>query len=134
MRALIALIVIIYLVGVGVVLAPTVRSRWSTDTASDLAANVAQALPAALAWPAGVYRVRRKFRARQCVFDGRVGRAAERGARGGGRDHDGVGDGGAIPASRPMGSPREPPQRRFAGLNSRISGPKASFCGSVRLS
>ena len=56
MRALIALIVIIYLVWVGVVLAPTVRSRWSTDTASDLAANVAQTLPGALAWPAGLYR------------------------------------------------------------------------------
>ena len=56
MRAVIGLIVIVYLVGIGVVLAPTVRSRWSTDTDSDLAANVAQALPAALAWPAGVYR------------------------------------------------------------------------------
>ena len=56
MRALIGLIVIIYLVGIGVVLAPTIRGRWSTDTASDLAAKVAQALPGALAWPAGVYR------------------------------------------------------------------------------
>jgi hypothetical protein len=56
MRALIGLIVIIYLVGIGVVLAPTVRSRSSTDTASDFAANVAQTLPGALAWPAGLYR------------------------------------------------------------------------------
>jgi hypothetical protein len=56
MPALIGLIVIVYLVGIGVELAPTVRSRWSTDTASDFAANVAQALPGALAWPADVYR------------------------------------------------------------------------------
>jgi hypothetical protein len=56
MRALIGLIVVIYLVGIGVVLAPTVRSKWTTDTASDLASNVAQALPGALAWPVDLYR------------------------------------------------------------------------------
>ena len=56
MRALIGLIVIVYLVGVGVVLAPTVKTRWNTGTASDLSASVAQALPGALAWPASVYR------------------------------------------------------------------------------
>jgi hypothetical protein len=52
MRALIALIVIIYLVGVGVVLSPTIQSQWSSAPASGLAASVAQELPRALAWPA----------------------------------------------------------------------------------
>ena len=56
MRALIGLIVIVYFVGVGVVLAPTVRGTWSEGTAAELSASVAQALPGALAWPAGVYR------------------------------------------------------------------------------
>ncbi len=56
MRALIALIVIVYLVGIGVVLAPTIRGKWNEGTAAELSASVAQALPAALAWPAGVYR------------------------------------------------------------------------------
>jgi hypothetical protein len=56
MRALIGLIVIVYLVGVGVVLAPTVRSGWNTGTAAELSASVAQSLPEALAWPAGLYR------------------------------------------------------------------------------
>jgi hypothetical protein len=56
MRALIGIIVIVYLVGVGVVLAPTVKGKWTSATASDLSATVVQALPGALAWPAGVYR------------------------------------------------------------------------------
>jgi hypothetical protein len=56
MRALIGLIVIVYFVGVGVVLAPTFSGRWATGTASELFANVVQALPGALAWPASVYR------------------------------------------------------------------------------
>ncbi len=56
MRALIGIIVIVYLVGIGVALAPTVRGRWNEGTAAELSASVAQALPAALAWPAGLYR------------------------------------------------------------------------------
>ena len=56
MRALIVLIVIVYLVGIGVVLAPTVKGKWNEGTAAELSASVAQALPGALAWPAGVYR------------------------------------------------------------------------------
>ena len=52
MRLLLALIIIIYLVGVGVVLSPVVRSEWNSEPASTLADHVAQALPAALAWPA----------------------------------------------------------------------------------
>jgi hypothetical protein len=55
MRALIALIVIIYLVGVGVALAPTIQAKWNSASASELATSVGQALPNALAWPARVY-------------------------------------------------------------------------------
>ncbi len=56
MRAIIALIVIVYLVGVGFVLAPTIQSKWNSAPASDLATSVGQALPDALAWPARVFR------------------------------------------------------------------------------
>src|ERR1700744_5224927 len=51
MRLLLAIIVIIYLVGVGVVLSPIIRSTWNTEPASVLADHVVQALPDALAWP-----------------------------------------------------------------------------------
>ena len=51
MRLLLALIVIIYLIGVGVVLSPIIRSTWNSEPASVLADNVMQALPDALAWP-----------------------------------------------------------------------------------
>jgi len=47
--------VIVYLIGVGVALAPTIRAKWNTATASDLAAGVAQELPKAAAWPARAY-------------------------------------------------------------------------------
>jgi hypothetical protein len=56
MRALIALIIIVYLVGVGVALSPTIRANWNSAPAADLAASVGQDLPYALAWPARVYR------------------------------------------------------------------------------
>ncbi len=49
MRLLIALIVIIYLVGVGVILSPTVRSEWNSAPASVLADYIARELPDALA-------------------------------------------------------------------------------------
>ena len=55
MRMLIALLVIVYVVGVGVVLSPTVKEKWSSAPASDLGASVVQALPDALAWPARVF-------------------------------------------------------------------------------
>jgi hypothetical protein len=55
MRTLIALLVIIYLVGIGVVLAPTIQGKWNTGTASELFASVLQELPRALAWPATLY-------------------------------------------------------------------------------
>jgi len=56
MRAIIALIVIVYVVGVGFVLAPTIQAKWNSAPASDFAASVGQALPNALAWPASAYR------------------------------------------------------------------------------
>jgi len=55
MRAIIALIVIIYIVGIGVALSPTVEAKWSGGSASDFATGVAQALPSAVAWPARAY-------------------------------------------------------------------------------
>jgi hypothetical protein len=51
MRLLIAVIVIIYIVGVGVVLSPTIQAKWSGASASNLATSVAEALPNAAAWP-----------------------------------------------------------------------------------
>jgi hypothetical protein len=51
MRLLLAIIIIIYLVGVGVVLSPTVRSTWDSEPASVLTDRIVQALPEALAWP-----------------------------------------------------------------------------------
>ena len=55
MRALIALIVIVYLVGVGVALSPTIQAKWTSGSASDLATSVGQALPNAIAWPARAF-------------------------------------------------------------------------------
>jgi hypothetical protein len=54
MRLLLAVIIIIYLIGVGVVLAPTVQSRWNSEPASTFTESIAQALPDALAWPVRV--------------------------------------------------------------------------------
>jgi hypothetical protein len=51
MRLLLALLIIVYLVGVGVILAPTVRTTWNSEPAAGFAESVAQALPDALAWP-----------------------------------------------------------------------------------
>jgi hypothetical protein len=56
MRLLIALIVIIYLVGVGVVLSPTIQAKWNSASASDLATSVVQELPNAMAWPVRAFR------------------------------------------------------------------------------
>ncbi len=55
MRVIIALIVIVYLVGVGVALSPTIQAKWNSASASDLTTSVAQALPNALAWPARAF-------------------------------------------------------------------------------
>ncbi len=56
MRTLIALLVVVYLVGVGVVLAPTVKAKWNAGSTSQFVASVANEMPTALAWPAAVYR------------------------------------------------------------------------------
>jgi hypothetical protein len=45
------LIVIVYLVGIGVALSPTIQVEWNADSASDFAANIGHALTYALAWP-----------------------------------------------------------------------------------
>ena len=55
MRSLLSLIIIIYLIGIGVMLAPTFRTSWTTVPASQLAASVVQELPNAVAWPVAVY-------------------------------------------------------------------------------
>jgi hypothetical protein len=55
MRLILALLIVIYLVGVGVVLSPTIQSKWNSATAAELAASVWAELPKALAWPATVY-------------------------------------------------------------------------------
>jgi hypothetical protein len=39
MRMIIALLVIVYLIGVGVVLAPTVSGKWNSGTPSELSAR-----------------------------------------------------------------------------------------------
>ena len=55
MRTFIALVVIVYLVGVGVVLAPTFSAKWNTGTASDLFASIWAEFPSALSWPVTTY-------------------------------------------------------------------------------
>jgi hypothetical protein len=52
---LIALAVVIYLVGIGVVLSPTIQANWRSASASDLVASVAHELPNAVAWPARAF-------------------------------------------------------------------------------
>jgi hypothetical protein len=56
MRAVISLLVIVYLVGVGVVLAPTIQTNWSGGSASHFVESIATELPRALAWPVAAYR------------------------------------------------------------------------------
>jgi hypothetical protein len=56
MRLLIALLIIIYLVGVGVELSPTIQAKWYGASASDLVTSVVQELPYAMAWPARLFR------------------------------------------------------------------------------
>jgi hypothetical protein len=58
MRGLATIIAIIYLVGIVVALAPTVRANWQSST-SALYSNVVRALPEAFAWPATAIRALR---------------------------------------------------------------------------
>jgi hypothetical protein len=55
MGGIIALLVIIYLIGIGVVLAPTVQAEWNTGTASEFSGRILQELPVAAAWPVALY-------------------------------------------------------------------------------
>jgi hypothetical protein len=56
MRLFISLLLIIYLVGVGVELSPTIQAKWNGASASELVTSVAQELPNAMAWPARAFR------------------------------------------------------------------------------
>ena len=56
MRMVIAFLVIAYLVGVGVTLAPTIRANWSAVPASEFFDKVVTELPRALSWPVTAYR------------------------------------------------------------------------------
>jgi hypothetical protein len=56
MRVFIALFAIVYLVGVGIALAPAINANWRTASASQLAGSVATELPKAVSWPATAYR------------------------------------------------------------------------------
>jgi hypothetical protein len=55
MRLILFLIVIVYLVGVGVALSPTVQAKWNSGSASEFVAAVARDLPRAAAWPIRAY-------------------------------------------------------------------------------
>jgi hypothetical protein len=55
MGGILTLLVIVYLVGIGVVLAPTVQGKWNTGTASDFVGQILQELPVAAAWPVTLY-------------------------------------------------------------------------------
>jgi hypothetical protein len=59
MRLLIWLIIIVYLVGVGVVLEPSMAAKWSTAPASEMFAGMLAELPGALAWPVKAYHILR---------------------------------------------------------------------------
>jgi hypothetical protein len=55
MGGILTLLVIVYLVGIGVVLAPTVQREWNTSTASGFVGSIVQELPVAAAWPVALY-------------------------------------------------------------------------------
>ena len=50
-------LVVIYVIGIGVELTPTVRASWDTVPASQLTGRVFSELPGAAAWPKRVYDV-----------------------------------------------------------------------------
>jgi hypothetical protein len=55
MGGILTLLVIVYLVGIGAVLAPTVQGEWNTGTASEFSQSILQQLPVAAAWPVTLY-------------------------------------------------------------------------------
>ena len=55
MRGMLTLLVFVYVIGIGVVLAPTVQGEWNTGTASEFFGSIVQELPVAGAWPVTLY-------------------------------------------------------------------------------
>jgi hypothetical protein len=55
MAGIVTLVVAVYLVGIGVVLAPAVQTEWNTGTAAEFSATILQELPVAAAWPVTLY-------------------------------------------------------------------------------
>jgi hypothetical protein len=55
MGGILTLLVIVYLVGIGVVLAPAVQGEWNTGTASEFFQSILLQLPTAAAWPVTLY-------------------------------------------------------------------------------
>ena len=56
MRVVIATLLIVYLIGVGVDLAPAIWSGWSSGNGAIMLGNMTRTLPDALAWPVSAYR------------------------------------------------------------------------------
>ena len=55
MSRLLLLLVVVYIVGICVQLAPIVRASWDTAPASELTANVFAHMPEAASWPVRVF-------------------------------------------------------------------------------
>lgn len=55
MGRLLSLLLLIYVIGIGVQLAPTVEAAWDTDTASEVSAKVMDELPSAARWPVRMF-------------------------------------------------------------------------------
>jgi hypothetical protein len=51
MGRLISLLLLVYVIGIGVQLAPTVQGSWDKETAEQVFARVMDELPRAAAWP-----------------------------------------------------------------------------------
>jgi hypothetical protein len=51
MGRLISLLLLVYVIGIGVQLAPTVQESWDRETAEQVFARVMDELPRAAAWP-----------------------------------------------------------------------------------
>jgi hypothetical protein len=51
MGRLISLLLLVYVIGIGVQLAPTVQGSWDKETAEQVFARVMDELPHAAAWP-----------------------------------------------------------------------------------
>jgi hypothetical protein len=55
-RIALSLLAIVYVVGVGVYLGPSIWAGWSSSNAGMMVENVSSALPDALAWPISAFR------------------------------------------------------------------------------